>query len=235
MSTLPTVCSAPHLYALSLGEDCEGPHECHWCSAPCKTTWEHDDPYPIPFLRGTLFAKRPANGYICRGCWLLRRKRITLDLLGGGYRDGQSPMQHSLWLQRNANYIIDDKKRTPLYSKLIDPPRCFCLSLIENGHKENLVHTGIVNDLMEIKATTPLIFTHNTIPYTYTVYELEQAIQHGGEGKLPGVQLLLRYIGPVAVPKVELDERKGKKGKGRPELQDTNEASLKRLVRASGS
>src|SRR5271166_4969243 len=86
------------LYASSQQDKCEGQFSCHWCSAPCSTLYIHDDPPLTPFVRVNALARRPASAFVCKGCWLWRRGRITVDFLGGGQRDIQCPQNHSWYI-----------------------------------------------------------------------------------------------------------------------------------------
>jgi len=88
----------------------------------------------------------------------------------------------------------------------------------------NLVHKMKVNEHQSMTADTRLDFTLNNIPHSYTVYELEQGIKLGPDGREPGVQAILRFLGtPPATPEKP-------KEVGRPK-NDENKSHPKRVVK----
>jgi hypothetical protein len=106
----------------------------------------------------------------------------------------------------------------------------------------NHIHLAKANDLFEVKADTELQFTVNNIPMSYTIYELEEALLHGPNGKSPGVQALLRIFGqpkdedaenddPLAVPRKKPRRVSNPKG-GRPPVLDDGRVTSA-LVRPS--
>lgn len=218
--------TATELYANSQGMICEGDVICHWCGAHCQRRYLHDDPPPIPFVRSRSSARFPSNPYICKGCWLFRRKRLTVWNLGGEFKDGQCPINHSWWITSCESLVIDDNCRVGLYEYLLRPPLKFALSLIDGEKIENLLHFCPVNDHEKILGDTPLLFHLNNIQHAYTVYELTEALKHGTEGKEPGVRALIALLGPYtlareAPPEDGSSEGKGgKKGRGRPREED---------------
>lgn len=231
---------ASELYAKSQLASCSGPYECHWCGGPCNADWIHDDPPPVPFLKSRSGAKRPANPWICVGCYLFRRQRITVHHLRGSkheskrFLDRQCPMDHSWFVVEQAAWSLDKGSVEPLYERLLKPPRKFFLSLLSNDHSRTFLHLSITNDLMEIQADTVLYFTLDNIPHSYTVYELERALRGNVEGCQPGVHALLRILGPHELP--PLPEPVSKKERGRPAPHPITEQMkpVKRTVRASG-
>jgi hypothetical protein len=204
---------ASELYARFNGEACEGPEKCHWCLAPCPLRWKHDDVPFQPFVKSAQFPKYPAGKFICRGCWLWRRKNLSVNYFDGEMKDRQSPMLNSWFYSKRECYALKNGD-TSIYRKLLMPPLQFCLSLLtEKG--PNLIHMSVVNDLAEISADTPLKFTSNNHVLEYSIYELEQAIEHGSNGKMPGVRMLMNYFGQPEIT-VKRDDKETKPLRGRP-------------------
>lgn len=195
--------TASELYALSQGSVCltdpKCPEECHWCGAPCKRHWMHDDPPPPAYVRPAAprTAKRPNGSYICAGCWHWRRKSITVRYLSGGLKDRREPKDHSWLILPDAAWGIDGKNEADcveLYNLLLEPPTTFCL-MIHSGDAV-LLQNGACNDLDEIRADTPLRFSSRNVIYEYTVYDLEQTLRNPEVGgNEPGVQALIREYG----------------------------------------
>lgn len=206
---------ASELYAISQGKSCSGREECYWCSAPCGRFNTHDDDVPVfAPRRAKTQAKRPGNAFVCDGCWLWRRKRITVFWLSEGFKDGLCPLDHSWWItDQEAWGIRVPKDAGELYARLLEPPLLFTLTLTDGtpGAKNHIQH-AFANDLEEIKADTPLKFTLNNIPHEYTVYELGNALRtNDPAGMRPGVGALLRLFGPY-----EASDRTERRGPGRP-------------------
>lgn len=206
---------ASELYALSQNGICSGSNECHWCGGPCSSNFPHDDPPPIIGIKARSPCKRPANSYICNGCWLFKRKRITISYLGGGYKDGQCPSFYSWWITEKGAWAITNEDKEELYECLLDPPSKFVLALLD-GKSENYLQLAEINNHQDkILGSTPLVFTINNITHYYNVYELTEALINGPDGKEPGVGALLRLLGPYNV-----NEQVEKKGRGRPPLKE---------------
>jgi len=198
------------LYALSQGTKNDGQEQCHWCGGKCKKTWTHDDPPPVPFTRTKTTAKCPSSMWVCVGCWLFRRPLTTMTYLGGGLKDRQAAKNHSLFITesscnsvwrdtaeiRNAILLQERKHQDSciLYDKLLNPPLRFALALLD-GANENRLQLIQANDNLTVDKDTRLVFTLNNQPQWYTVYELEEGIKTGPDGKEPGVQTLLRLLG----------------------------------------
>lgn len=200
------------LYALSQGCKNEGIHMCHWCGGRCKSTWIHDDPPLVPFTRTKSSAKVPSSLYVCIGCWLFRRKLTTVTFLNGTIKDRQTASAHSLYITETECCAIG-KPEPPsvlsprpgsfpaskasdyqlLYERLLNPPLRFALAFTDP--MPNQLQLIAANDCSTVDKNTPLTFTLNNQPQTYTVYELEEGIKKGPEGKMPGVQTLLRILG----------------------------------------
>ncbi len=215
--------TSSEIWARANNMKCEGEMECHWCGAPCKRLWRHGQPPPMPFTKRTYFAKRANANYICSGCWSFRRARVTIRCLDGSFIDGQCAENYS-WLIKEDGcfYVPVTKDSNPLYPILLDnPPLRFSLMLMEKGKAKNMLQFGVVNDLTTIQADTELAFTINNIPHTYTVYELDEALKHGPEGKSPGTQALIRFLGEYK-PDYWLNGngKDEKKERGRPRKED---------------
>lgn len=71
------------------------------------------------------------------------------------------------------------------------------------------------NDFKEIQGETPLVFTYNNTVQTYTVYEFKEGLKTGSQGKMPGVQTLLTFLGPLGL-KPQLPEPTTPKRPGPP-------------------
>lgn len=210
--------TAGALYATSQGQSCMGPEECHWCGAPCERKWPCDDTIS-PIFGGSkrFFARRPGNGYICIGCKIWRRPRVTIDFIGGGFKDGQSAEKWSWFVTPEHAYALRPDElldRDALYNKLLDPPRQFSLAL-KIELPTQLQHIE-VNDLPEINSGTPLKFTLDNKLLTYTTYELEYALKHGPEGTDPGVQAIIKMFGAPVRENVPEEPAPPKRGRGRP-------------------
>ncbi len=218
---------ASQLFATSQGSLCHGPDECHWCGAPCERLWAHDDIYPIPFVKSRSGAKRAANNWICLGCWLWRRKRVTVQFLDGTFKDTQTATGHSWWITDNDAKALNPttKSRDLIYRTLLKPPIKFCLSLTDN--ETNHLHHCVANDVCEIKADTGLAFTLNNILHYYSIYDLEEALRTESEGRDPGVRALIRFLGHY-----KMDVPEVKKKSGRP--KESNGGETKKLIAASG-
>ena len=222
---------ASELFAISQGTACEGPDECHWCGAKCERRWTHDDLPPMigGRLRSHSLAKRPGNGYVCSGCWCWRRPRVTVPFLGGGYKDGQRADMWSWYVAGSRAMALRHENsfdRDALYDRLLDPPPRFFLALRDEG--PNLLQYAVLNRLEAFTASTPITYTLDNKPLTYTIYELEHALQKGPEGTEPGVQTLIRVIGAPPKPTAmsfseeEIKEQAVKRGRGRPSKPKTD-------------
>lgn len=221
---------ASELWAAAHGVRCTGPDQCHWCSAPCERAVPHDDPPPMIGVRRTP-CLRPANGYVCVGCQLFRRKRLTVNFLGGGFRDGRTPQDHS-WLVTQSDVLgVDGRSGRALYEVLLSPPPRFLLSLLDDPplgpQTPNLLQLMVCNDFAKIEADTPLVFTVNGVRHYYTVYELEESMY--GEAAGPGVRALDRLF-----PLPRRVRAEPKRERGRPSPKEDGKIT-KRVVYASGN
>lgn len=204
MSVSCATMTASDLFATSQGSKNEGDQECHWCASPCGRDWLHDEPPPLPFTRAPKFSLRPCNLYICRGCWLWRRKRVSVRFLDGTFKDGQAAYNHSWLIWREEARGIKPPCAHLLWQYLLKPPAPFCLALIYGEGQQNHLQFAVANDYDKIQADTPLRFTLNGMIQKYTVYELQEAIKTGKDtGKEPGVQTLVRLYGLPQAPQPE--------------------------------
>lgn len=241
---------ASELYAISQGSKCEGNDQCHYCSAPCKKTIAHFEYLPLPGSKRSYVAKRPGNGFMCIGCWHWKKKSITVEWMGAngkmaGFKDRQTPADWS-W------YITDDKAwaiqlhipdnplptNDGIYQRLLKPTTSknglrFALSFV-HSHNKNHLQLCVANEIAEIKKDTPMLFTVNGSVNRYTVYELEEALKNrSGEGKEPGVQMLMHLLGPCGLfPPPKKPEEEEKKMGRPPALEDGR--VTKKTVAASG-
>lgn len=180
----------------------------------------------LPFRRNTSKARCPSNGYICLGCQVYRRPRVTLHYLKEGFKDGQCLRKHSWWLTPEGVRILREADYPTLYQLLLNPPHVFCLVLHSPTRTPVELHLAVLNEHSVLKAETDLIFTLDNVQLSYNSYELEHAIRHGVDGKSPGVQQLLSFLGkPPTLPEKE------KNGKGRP-VSEENKSQ--KLIRVSG-
>jgi hypothetical protein len=222
--------TASELYAISQGGKCTGNEECHYCGSPCERRWLHNEPPPVPFTKKKNTARRPSSLYICSGCWFYKMERITVRFLDNTFKDRQSPQNHSWLITKHEARAIDVPCHDLVYPTLLSPPLTFSLSLRSDFTIPNLLQLQTVNHLDKIQADTPLNFTIDHTPHTYTVYELEEGLKHGADGKMPGVQALIRYLGAY-------QKQQDKRGKGRPKVDERRSEDkidpdkvLKRLV-----
>lgn len=224
--------SASDLVAISCGGKNEGDQECHWCSSKTRRVWKHDEPATIPFTRSTSYARRPSSPYLCFGCWRFRWKRVTVPFLGGGYKDGQAAENHSLWITEQGIWSIrlnEEADRKALYTQLLQPPLRCSLMLLEGPKQVNRLHLAVANDYVNgVQRDTVFEFTINNILHSYTPYDLEEALRTEPQGKPPGVQALIRLLGPYTLPARE-NGRPEKMPQGRPKpLEDGRQ--LKKIV-----
>lgn len=157
-------------------------------------------------------------------------ERITVRFLDNTFKDRQSPQNHSWWITMRESKVIGKYDFETLYGLLLSPPNTFSLSLVSDTNVPNLIQLQQLNRHDKILADTTLSFTIDNTPHTYTVYELEEGLKHGAEGKMPGVQALIRHLGAY---QIQMDKR----GKGRPKVEDRRaedtispEKVLKRVV-----
>ena len=200
MSRIPL--TSPELYATANGAKCEGPDQCHWCGAPCGRLLKHDDvPLGPHFPKSKQAPKYPGNSYLCLGCWLFRRRKITVHHLSrdakGRYdwRDGQAPMNQGWWITDAGAWALRQTDATLLIALLKRPPRRFSLSFLTTVGTLNLLHQVPCNDVAELRADTPLHFAVDNVPHAYTTHELSQAPRLGSAGLMGGTRFLCGIMG----------------------------------------
>lgn len=223
MQNSPVTC--PELFAASQGACCSGPDRCHWCGAPCERWWRHDDAPPAIGVRNYL-ALCPGNAYICHGCWLFRRRRVTVQHLDGSYSDGQTPSRCSWWITPDGAWSLRVRggaDRDAAYALLLKPPLTFSLALLEDPAEVCHLQRTPVNDFSVIHADTPLRFSLDNRTLAYTAYELTEALKGGLDGREPGVRALVRLLGPPEARKAEEDAEK--RGRGRPPKRDDQQGA----------
>ena len=230
--------AASILYALSQRVDPYLPENgrpllwrCHWCGAACDDQWPCLDihwSHLNPGQKRPIWAACPGEGWMCKGCWLFKRQRITIQHLDGTWTDRKKTEDFSLWMTESGCWGVKPDQGNFLWPLLLDPPLRFCLALLDGpGHVNHLQLMTTNDNVQGIKSTQPLLFTVNSVKMAYTVYELEQALQAGNtDGTEPGILALVRLLG---WPPAE------KRGRGRPRKEETNEQRVKKqTVSASG-
>lgn len=226
--------TASDLFALALGTRNAGKERCHWCGSACSNLWLHDDPPPIPFHRTKSTAKVPSSRHVCVGCWNFKRKKVTVRFLDETLKDSQAGENHSWWITETGSFGVRAADGPHLYPLLLKPPLWFALAL-KDGNGPNLMQLMTANRCEDVKGDTPLSFTYNGVKHEYTVYELEQALQHGPEGKEPGVQLLLKTFGSHSLTN-GVPEAKRKVGRPKMEEKAPDGRSVMKLITSmSGS
>jgi hypothetical protein len=212
------------LFARSQGAVCEGKERCHWCLAPCSRAWPHDDAPPAAYVRSLEGAKNPTGPYACEGCRLHRRRSCTVWWLSGGLSDRQSLRKTSWWATPEGARAIRKQDHEKLWELLLAPPPTFCLSLLESGRVDNMLHRCVVNDHKIVTAETELHFTVDNVKHSYSVYELKEACKHGAEGKSPGVLAVVRVLGEHPLP----DEKHVEHRRGRPPKHEDDD--IRRVI-----
>lgn len=220
MSTpAPATWNGPYLYALTQERPCSGDREtCHWCGNPCEAVNRHDEPPPVTGVKSRSTAKKPNSAYICKGCWLWRRSSITVPFLDGkSWQDRESPLRHSWWLQETEPALAirlpsalhsSSPDVQKLYEHLLHPPaqEAFCLLLTTSGYQGNLHQAKVNHSSSGFTTSSPIAFTLNNVEHRYTVYELQEALRTGKNGKEPGVRILLETLGPPPSGMVKLEK-----------------------------
>jgi len=208
-------------------DKCTGDQECYWCGSPCERKYPHDQPPPVPFVRPSNRAKRPANSYICVGCRRYRMPLITAWNLREELKDKQCYMNHSWLMTSDQIRTIEERDHEKVYKFLLNPPRLFCLALLDKGQRiHNNIYLSVLNSNPEIRADTELYFTLNNTTHSYTLYELEKSLKDSELPKSPGIAALTRYLGDYSLPEE-------KKERGRPRRDGLEKVN--RVVVASGN
>jgi hypothetical protein len=117
-----------------------------------------------------------------------------------------------------------------LYPFLLNPPLCFCLSILRN-EKTNPLQLAPVNNLCEVKTDTTLKFLLDGKEFSYSVYELEEGLRSGTNGREPGVRLLIDWLGAWDVGPGMEEIRQGRRG--RP-VTMPDAKSIKKVICKSG-
>jgi hypothetical protein len=191
---------ASNLYAMSEGKKNEGHWECHWCTAPCDSTFVHDDPPPIPFItRGKSNAKRPTMPYICIGCWLWRRKSLSIFSLSGKLlKDRETPSHHSWFITPGDARVITLDDFEILRQLLLAPPSRF--SMIVKVEDPVEIHRAVANNNEAVTLGTQLHFTVDHVLHSWTPHGLEHAIRNGEQGADAGSRYLSKWLSPWNLP-----------------------------------
>jgi hypothetical protein len=231
--------TAIQLYALVHNAKLEGPDRCHWCGSPCQRLFQHDGPPMFPFVKVDNLVRCPASGWVCNACWHFRKRSVTVQYLSGGRLDRQEHCWNSLVITNlGVQGVRFPEDGASLFAFLRKPPLLFSLALLTEpnpplerrkpgGAARNHLQLMKANDLVEIKGTTPLEFTLDSVPHSYTIYELEEAAGNGMlEGKEPGVQMLLKLLGPAG----RIEKRRAT----RPALEDLHDKRGRKMIAASG-
>lgn len=255
----PIISTVSELLAYQNNRECKGDRECHWCGAKCPDYWTHDDPPPVPFQRTNgSKAKRPGSAWMCIGCWLYRRPKVTVRYFDQfemptkalsvkelyhyqktrpNFLDGQCLVHHSWIMTARDTWVLRPSSSEEVYKFLLKPPLLFSLSLLK-GQKDNHLQLAIVNQHERIEAGTRLHYTINGIPHFFTVYELEEALLlEDATGKDPGVRALLEFFDKPS--KLFLEQLKGgdpkqKPKAGRPPLPKIDGKVIKEVISGSG-
>ncbi len=204
----------------------EGSFECYWCGAKCTDEHIHDGhKATIGNRRPITTALRPGSPYMCNSCWWFRSTGKWVVDLNGKVIDYQAYRDHSWFLTLSKGEVIQLPDNKPeLLKILLKPPHEFILSFNTEEVKPEL-HLMEVNEFDEIKANDELKFTVDNKPLTYTVYELEESLKHGPEGKAPGVRWLWEAL------KLRVKKRKGgEKVRGRPEGTTSTNEPIRKVV-----
>lgn len=248
---------ATQLYAQAHGAKCEGPHRCYWCGSPCTSLLRHNELPPQIGVKVSVAVKVRSSPYVCVGCWLFQATSMTARFMTSGqYMDRQQPSKHSWWItSKEAKAIRTFASRTAhsgqivnqlwqghtdhqaLWENLLCPPPQFALALVSSGNP-NLLQLTPANHLDEVKVGSPLSFTVDNVPYSFTHYDLREALKHGvTEGKEPGVRKLIEFLGPPPAnltsglraelkkenAPLERGRPKGMSGKGTPQALDAKQ------------
>lgn len=231
---------ASDLFALSQGTQCHsnGFSKCHWCANPkCTSEFAHDDVPPIPFVRSKSTSLCPVEPYICYGCWLWRRERVTVRFLVDDFQDRQTAKNHSWWITEDNAYALRSQKDfDEVYRLLLKPPRKFILTLKEPGF-DNLLQLCVANDPGGILGETPLYFTLNNIKHSFTVYEVTEAVKNGPAAYGPGVRALWQFLGepPEDVKKKNPAPKDDVRKQGEKIMRDDPKKTVKKVVVTSGA
>lgn len=240
---------ASGVYAKVMGQECKGEQQCHYCAGPCGRGVLHDDAPVVPFVKSKSGALRPNEPWICEACDLWRRQRVTVNHLSGGFKDRQRVRSLSWLVTPQGAWAVTEQCGEDLFDTLLTPPEVFFLSLLDPaaGAVDNHLHLCVVHEHKDgVKADAEIPFTLNNRVCTYSVYELEEGLAYGDEGRMPGVRTLIRLFGRPAKyhkkPSVPPDTKDPDKPKGgRPTYEqmqarkaDPREGQQSRVVKEPG-
>lgn len=239
--------TASEIFALANSSACKGAEKCYYCAAPCDMRVRHEEAPPlVGFRPKDALVRCPASAWMCVGCALWRRKRVTALFMGGGLRDGQSPRAHSWLVTPGAALAIQPHSVRELYRTLLNPPCVFFLTLLEGANPPAVMpHMIPTNENAVVEPQTQLRFTVNGIVLTYSVYDLRQAVREDWAAD-PGVTALVRLFGrppKELVPEPEHGEVKREEPEvvrkvGRPPVPprqpDKRVPLVREVVRMSG-
>lgn len=194
--------SASAIYAINQGHECTGDEECHFCATPCTQYYKHGE--YVPPLRGRpvgtpgIPRARPSSPYVCAGCWLWKRPRVSAHYLSGFLKDGITPKSRDWLITPTECRAIGPDCGPSLWKRLFKPPLQFflCLSTRE-GSTDNRLQSCKANCNERIKADTTFFYTLHNVVMTYTIYELEQAGKVGTQGREGGVRELINLLGKI--------------------------------------
>lgn len=260
MTSSNTSIPAPQLYAEANGAKCQGERRCYWCGSPCTSLLRHNESPVQIGVKVSVAVKVRSSPYVCVGCWLFQAASTTARFMTSGqYMDRQQPSKHSWWItEKDARVIrtfVSGEVRSggtagqgrkgntdhqALWESLLSPPPRFALALVTPGNP-NLLQLTPVNSHdfttgeQNWKVGSPLSFTVDNVPYSFTHYDLREALKYGvTEGKEPGVRKLIEFLGPPPAHltsglRAELEREnapaergrpKGMSGKGTPQALD---------------
>ena len=206
--------NASELFARAHGKQCHGAEQCHWCGSPCDQLHHHDNRDTLgPVIRNAnprmdllpnTTAKNINSKWICQGCYLFRRPRMTVFFNDGGYMDSQAPTRHS-WLLTDSDAKAVKPGDVGIYDTLLNPPKVFALMLLSPPEKnqpqrnEHHIHLAPVNETNWKKSDSELRFTLDSQEYIYTTGELLALLSDGKpSGKSGGVRLLVEHFGTTS-------------------------------------
>lgn len=228
--------SAPAIYTQSQYRKlAPGRFRCHWCADPCDDKLQHRDYRTVPDQKRA-GVRIPAVPYECLGCWLWRRTRVTVTFLDEKNKDLQCPGHHSWWVTPASARAVRREDYGALYELLLKPPPTFFLALlVKDAH--NHLDRAVANDTMPAAEVGGVLsYTIDSVPYTYTPYDLEHALRGGVNGREPGTRKLVETLGAWTPPDVETKQQANRKPgeRGRPPALEDGK-KLRQPVVCSGA
>lgn len=161
-----------------------------------------------------------------------RRGSVTVVSLTGERWDRRKMRDYSWWVTEvDALAVCSREDYARLWVCLLSPPRRFFLSLLDGPREQNHLQLALANDYVEgIKADSPLRYTINGVPHTYTVSDLKDLIA-GKEVTTPGLAALIRKLGRPPMQPTPEDKERGRPSGTPPNGKITKET----VVGASGA